>query len=157
MTTYTYEGFRKTAPAVYDALSAMTKAVEAAGLEKTLTELVKLRVSQINGCAFCMQYHLTVSRQIGIAAEKLDLVAGWRDAGIFSKREQAALAWAESLTRLADHHPDEVVFAEAQKHFSEDELLFLTVAIGTINAWNRLGAGLRLPPILPRKAPGQAA
>jgi AhpD family alkylhydroperoxidase len=156
-TTYSYEELRKTAAPVYAALVAIGKAVEDAGLEKSLTELVKLRVSQINGCAFCLQHHLTVSRHAGVAAEKIDLVAGWRDAGIFSEREQAALGWAESLTGIAQNHPDETAFAAAQKHFSHDELLFLTVAIGQINMWNRIGAGLHLPPSLPRKAASQTA
>jgi AhpD family alkylhydroperoxidase len=157
MTTYTYDEFRKTAAPVYAALVAIGKAVEDAGLETSLTELVRLRVSQINGCAFCMQHHLAVSRHAGIASEKIDLVAGWRDAGIFSERERAALGWAESLTGIAQSHPDEAALATAQKHFSHDELLFLTVAIGQINMWNRIGAGLHLPPSLPRKAASQTA
>jgi AhpD family alkylhydroperoxidase len=155
--TYSYEEFRKTAAPVYAALVAIGKAVDDAGLEKSLTELVKLRVSQINGCAFCMQHHVTLARQIGVAPEKLDLVAGWRDAGIFSERECAALGWAESLTGIAGSHPDESARATAEKHFSHDELLFLAVTIGTINMWNRLGVGLHLPPTLPRKASSQTA
>ncbi|MGD9845655.1 MAG: carboxymuconolactone decarboxylase family protein [Variibacter sp.] len=155
--TYSYEEFRRTAAPIYAALTAIGKAVDDTGLEKSLTELVKLRVSQINGCAFCMQHHLTVARHAGVAAEKIDLLAGWRDAGIFSERERAALGWAESLTGIAQSHPDAAALATAQKHFSHDELLFLTVAIGQINMWNRIGAGLHLPPGLPRKTAGQAA
>jgi AhpD family alkylhydroperoxidase len=87
-----YETFQATATAARSALTALGKAVDEAGLDKALTELVKLRVSQINGCAFCTQFHLTTARQAGGDAAKLDLVAVWRDAGVFSARERAALA-----------------------------------------------------------------
>ncbi len=98
----TYDTFAKAAPAAHAALLAMGKAVDESGLDKSIVELAKLRVSQINKCAFCLQIHLNVSRQLGIAQEKLDLVATWHEAGIFSDKECAALAWAELLTRLAD-------------------------------------------------------
>ena len=131
----------------------MGKAVEEAGLDKQLVELVKLRVSQINNCAFCLQIHLNVARRIGVPQEKLDLVATWEEAGIFSARERAALAWAEQLARLAGHSVSDESYAAAREHFSEDELLWLSVAIANINAWNRLGAAFRFaPPILGRAA-----
>lgn len=149
----TYQQFSKTAPAAQAALLAMGKAVEEAGLDKQLVELVKLRVSQINNCAFCLQIHLNVARRIGVPQEKLDLVATWEEAGIFSARERAALAWAEQLARLAGHSVSDESYAAAREHFSEDELLWLSVAIANINAWNRLGAAFRFaPPILGRAA-----
>lgn len=94
-----YEEFAKTAS--HAALLALGKSVDESGLEKPLSELVKLRASQINGCAFCIQYHLNVARQLGVAGEKLDLVAAWREAGVFSAREMAALAWTETLTDMS--------------------------------------------------------
>lgn len=148
----TYQQFSKTAPAAQAALLAMGKAVEEAGLDKQLVELVKLRVSQINNCAFCLQIHLNVARRIGVPQEKLDLVATWEEAGIFSARERAALAWAEQLARLAGHSVSDESYAAAREHFSEDELLWLSVAIANINAWNRLGAAFRFAPPIPGRA-----
>ena len=148
----TYQQFSKTAPAAQAALLAMGKAVEEAGLDKQLIELVKLRVSQINNCAFCLQIHLNVARRIGVPQEKLDLVATWEEAGLFSARECAALAWAEQLARLAGHSVSDESYAAARQHFSEDELLWLSVAIANINAWNRLGAAFRFAPPIPSRA-----
>jgi AhpD family alkylhydroperoxidase len=148
----TYQQSSKTAPAAQAALLAMGKAVEEAGLDKQLVELVKLRVSQINNCAFCLQIHLNVARRIGVPQEKLDLVATWEEAGIFSARECAALAWAEQLARLAGHSVSDESYAAARQHFSEDELLWLSVAIANINAWNRLGAAFRFAPPIPGRA-----
>ncbi len=93
-----YSAFGEIAPAALSALLALGQAVDDAGLDKRLTELVKLRASQINGCTFCVQYHLNVARGLRVEPAKLDLVAAWRDAGVFSARERAALAWAECLT-----------------------------------------------------------
>jgi AhpD family alkylhydroperoxidase len=143
----TYPGFAKAAPAVHAALLALGKSVEESGLEKTLTELVKLRASQINGCAFCLQYHLDIARKLGIAAEKLDLVAAWREAGVFSPREMAALAWTETLTEMTADVTSDEAYAALLQHFSETEAMFLTVAVGTINQWNRIAVALRFPPL----------
>jgi AhpD family alkylhydroperoxidase len=137
--------FMKAAPDVIAALRALTKATVDAGLEKDLIELVKIRASQINGCAFCLQFHLNEARKMGMAAEKLDLVATWSEAGIYSEREQAALAWTETLTRVADGVSDEA-YAAVGKAFSEKETMYLTAAIGNINAWNRIGVAFRFSP-----------
>ena len=145
----TYEAFAGLAPEVQAALRAMSKAVDDAGLDKDLTELIKFRASQLNGCAFCLQFHLNLARRLGVPAAKLDLVAAWRDAGVFSPRELAALAYVEALTRLADH---EVLLAAQDcllLHFSAEEARFLTIAIATINAWNRLGVAFAFPPPVP--------
>lgn len=153
-----YETFQMTAPAAQAALLAMGKAADEAGLDKAIIELVKLRVSQINNCAFCLQIHLNVARRLGLPQSKLDLVATWHEAGIFSERECAALAWAETLTRLSDRGVPDEAYDAVRRHFSEAELIFLSVAIGTINAWNRLGAALRFaPPIQRAVAAGEAA
>ena len=148
----TYEGFARLAPDVQPALRAMTKAVDESGLGKNLTELIKVRASQLNGCAFCLQFHLTLARRHGMPAAKLDLAAAWRDAGVFSAREMAALAYVEALTRLADHEVMLAAQDNVLQHFSADEARFLTIAIATINAWNRLGVALALPPQLPAAA-----
>jgi len=148
----TYEGLARLAPDVQAALRAMTKAVDESGLDKDLTELVKVRASQLNGCAFCLQFHLTLARRLGVPAAKLDLAAAWRDAGVFSAREMAALAYVEALTRLADHEVMLAAQDNVLQHFSADEARFLTIAIATINAWNRLGVALALPPQLPAAA-----
>lgn len=143
---FSHEYFQKTAPAALAALLAMGKAVDDSGLEKTLTELVKLRVSQINGCAFCIQFHLTLARRLGVDVAKLDLLPAWREAGIYSEQEQAALGWAEQVTRLADHHPKGSAYAALQAHFSADEILNLSIAIANINGWNRIAGALQFPP-----------
>jgi AhpD family alkylhydroperoxidase len=145
-----YRHFNAVAPGVGAALRALGQAVDESGLEKPLTELVKLRASQLNGCAFCVQLHLNVARQLGVDARKLDLVAVWRDAGVFGARERAALAWAEALTRLggAEGAPDDL-FEQVLAHFSVPEAVNLTAAIANINAWNRIAVGLRFAPPAP--------
>jgi AhpD family alkylhydroperoxidase len=145
-----YEPFKAAAPAVYAAMAALTKAVNDSGLEKDLTELIKIRASQINSCAFCLQFHLTAARGLGIPVEKLDLVAAWREAGVFTPREMAALAWTETLTRIESQGAPDAVYAQLREQFSESEAAFLTVSIGTINQWNRIAVGLRFSPPLPK-------
>jgi AhpD family alkylhydroperoxidase len=147
-----YEIFQKTAPGAQAALLAMGKSTEGSGLDKTIVELAKLRVSQINNCAFCLQIHVNVSRRLSVPQDKLDLVATWHEAGIFSEKECAALAWAETLTRLADRGVPDEAYEAVRKHFSEDEVIALSVAIANINAWNRLGAAFRFAPPIPKKA-----
>ena len=151
-----YDTFAKSAPAAHAALLAMGKAVDESGLDKSLVELVKIRVSQINNCAFCLQIHLNVARRLGLAAEKIDLVATWEEAGIFSEKECAALAWAEALAHLPGRSVSDEVHEQARAHFSESELMWLSIAIANINAWNRLGAAYRFTPPLPKKIPAAA-
>ena len=146
-----YEQFQSIAPASLAALLAMGKAVDDSGLEKELTELLKLRVSQINHCAFCVQFHLNIARRIGVDAVKLDLVAAWRDAGIYTPREMAALAWTERVTTLSLNQADERGHACLRDHFSEAETVHLTVAIANINAWNRIAGVLHFPPPAPQR------
>jgi AhpD family alkylhydroperoxidase len=151
-----YRAFTAAAPAVHAALGALGKAVDDTGLDKALSELVKIRASQLNGCAFCLRMHLDLARRLGVAADKLDLVAVWREAGVFSAREMAALDWTEALTVLGSGGAPDDVHAELLRQFSETEALALTVAIGTINQWNRIGVGLRFAPQLAWPAPGAA-
>ena len=153
-----YDTFQKTAPSAQAALLAMGKTADDSGLDKELIELVKLRVSQINNCAFCLQIHLNVSRKLGVPQEKLDLVATWHEAGIFSDKECAALAWAETLTRLADRSVPDEAYEAVRRYFNESELVFLSTAIATINAWNRLGAAFRhLDDAAPHQVVGREA
>jgi AhpD family alkylhydroperoxidase len=144
-----WQEFQKTAPEFATAMATITHALKKSGIEPEIRELVKIRASQINGCAFCIQYHLNDARKLGIAAEKLDLLAAWREAGIYSERESAALEWTEKLTLQAQHHVDDEAFARLKERFNESETVFLTIAISQINAWNRVAAPLRFTPPIP--------
>lgn len=140
-----YDDFKRVAPEAYDLVLALGQVAAKAGLDKQLLELVKLRASQINGCAFCVQHHVLLSERIGVPVDKLNLVAVWREAPVFSARERAALAWTETLTRLPNGVGDEV-YAESSREFTETELMYLTSAIASINVWNRFGAAYRWTP-----------
>jgi AhpD family alkylhydroperoxidase len=146
-----WKEFRKLAPDAYDMVVALNKIAEDNGLDKQLLELLKLRASQINGCAFCVQYHIMAAEKLGIPADKLNLVVVWREAPIFSARERAALAWTEALTLVSQGVSDEV-YAEASGEFSEKELAYLSTAIAAINVWNRFGAPYRWAPPVRQKA-----
>jgi AhpD family alkylhydroperoxidase len=135
--------FQQTAPAVVATLRTLTKVIADSGLEKPLTELLKVRASQLNGCAFCLGLHLDFARKAGVPQQALDLVATWREAGIFTTRERAALAWTEALTLMAHQHVPDELYAQVCEQFSTDEVAFLTSSIGLINAWNRIAGGLR--------------
>lgn len=137
--------FRRLSPDAVAALLALDQAVSASGLDPGLVELVKLRASQVNGCAFCIQHHLTIARTLRVSREKLDLLAAWPDAGVFSPRERAALAWTEALTEVTLGISDED-YEDVREHFSEAQLAHLSVAIATINAWNRISVGFRFAP-----------
>jgi AhpD family alkylhydroperoxidase len=149
-----YEDLKKIAPDVYDAVFALGQLAGPARLDKQLLELIKLRASQINGCAFCLQFHVLQSERLGLSVDKINLVAVWREAPIFSSRERAALAWTEALTYLPNGVSDEV-YAEARREFSEQELIYLTSAVASINTWNRFGAAYRWTP--PARLPVRAA
>jgi AhpD family alkylhydroperoxidase len=147
-----WETFQQLAPQVLSSLRSIGQAVAGSTLEKELLELVKMRVSQINGCAFCLQLHLNDARKLNTVRQKLDLLATWRDAGIYSDREMAALEWAEALTRQAQQHIDDERFLQVSRHFSEQEVVFLSAAIGQINFWNRIAAPFRFAPPIPGSA-----
>src|SRR5665213_1277200 len=150
-----YDDFKRLAPEAYDAVFALSRIAATAGFDKQLLELIKLRASQINGCAFCVQFHILQGERLGIAADKLNLVVVWREVALFSARERAALAWTEALTRLTEGVSDEV-YAEASAAFSEQELAYLSSAIAAINVWNRFGVAYRWSPPARHNA-GQAA
>ncbi|WP_342722159.1 carboxymuconolactone decarboxylase family protein [Bradyrhizobium sp. B097] len=140
-----YTDFEKLAPDVFAVVRDLGQFAAKAGLDKQLLELVKLRASQINGCAFCVQYHILQGESLSVPVDKLNLVVVWREVPQFSARERAALAWTEALTTLPNGVSDEV-YAEATAEFSEKELTYLTSAIASINVWNRFGAAYRWTP-----------
>jgi AhpD family alkylhydroperoxidase len=144
-----YKVFQGIIPEMGTGMAAISHALRKSGLGPDLIELIKIRVSQLNGCAFCIQYHLNDARKLDVPAAKLDLLAAWREAGIYTDREFAALDWAEHVTLLAHHHIEDEAFARVSAHFSEREVVFLTTAIGQINFWNRVAAPLRFTPPIP--------
>ncbi|NLU66813.1 carboxymuconolactone decarboxylase family protein [Streptomyces sp. HNM0574] len=142
----------KTAPAVYEGMSAFQQAA-AKGLDKVVAELIKIRCSQINKCAHCLDMHLTEARDQGESQLRLDLVATWQEAtGIFTEREQAALALAEAITVLTDGFVPDEVFERAAAHFDEAELAQLIAQIVAINAWNQFNVTCRTVPAGVRRA-----
>ena len=146
-----YDDFKTLAPDAYEIVAALGKAASKAGIDRQLLELVKLRASQINGCAFCVQFHILQGESLGISADKLNLVVVWREAPLFSSRERAALAWTEALTELDGGVSDEV-YKQASAEFSEKELVYLTSAVASINVWNRFGVAYRWTPSARKQA-----
>ncbi|WP_421932193.1 carboxymuconolactone decarboxylase family protein [Phenylobacterium sp.] len=125
------------------AMMAVESSVAASGLEHSLVELVKLRASQINGCAFCIHMHVTDARAHGESEMRLYMLNAWRESPLYSDRERAALAWTEALTLLAQTGAPDEDYEMLRAQFSEAEQVNLTLAIGAINLWNRLQVGLR--------------
>ena len=144
-----YKTFQSILPEMGTGMAAVSHALRKSGVEPELFEMLKVRVSQLNGCAFCIQYHLNDARKLNVPEAKLDLLAAWREAGIYTERETAALDWAERVTLLTAHHIDDQAYSRVTAHFSEREVVFLTTAIGQINFWNRVAAPLRFAPPIP--------
>ena len=132
-------------PAAPQALLGVEKVIASSSLEPTLLELVKVRASQINGCAFCLDMHTKDACAIGEDEQRLHLVAVWRETRCFSERERAALAWSEAVTLLPESGAPDDVYDALRPVFSEEEIVALTLAIGLINVWNRLSVGFRRP------------
>lgn len=135
--------YSQLSPDVYKALLAAKKALAGSSLGLPLIELVYLRISQINGCAFCLEMHAKALRDGGTPQAKLDSLAGWHISGYFSEAERAALAWAESLTDIAHTHAPDEVFEPLKAHFDDVQISDLTYAISLMNAFNRLAIGMR--------------
>jgi AhpD family alkylhydroperoxidase len=151
--------YKQLAPEVNAALLQLGGVAAEHGLDKRLLELLKLRVSQINGCAFCVSYHVAEAQRLGIAANKLHTVVAWHETPLFDARERAALGWAEALTLITQGVPDSV-YEQARAVFSDQELAYLTGEVLAINAWNRLAIGYRFTPLPIPAAPhvkGEAA
>jgi AhpD family alkylhydroperoxidase len=151
-----YGDFQRLAPDAYEGVLALGGFAAKAGIEKPLLELIKLRASQINGCAFCVQHHILQAEKLGVPIDKLNLVVVWREAPQFSARERAALAWTEALTLLASGVTDEV-YEQARAEFSDQELTYLTSAVASINVWNRFGVAYRWTPAGRQAKVGAAA
>ncbi|HET9835049.1 MAG TPA: carboxymuconolactone decarboxylase family protein [Rhodanobacteraceae bacterium] len=138
--------YAKAAAGGYQTLLGLEKYLHTCGLEASLLHLIKLRASQINGCAFCLDMHSKDLRAIGESEQRLYTLEAWRECPWYSDRERAALAWTEALTLVADTHAPDDVYEQVGGQFSDKELSDLTLAIATINAWNRLSIGARTPP-----------
>ncbi len=135
--------FYKAAPEALKALTALEGYVQKSGIEPLLLDLIKTRASQINGCAYCIHMHTAEARAHGEREERLYLLNAWRESPLYTERERAALAWTEAVTLVADGHVPDDVYEEARRHFEETELVNLTVAVATINAWNRMAISFR--------------
>jgi len=149
----------KASPAAYQAMLGLeTHVRKSAKLEPSLIELVKMRASQINGCAYCLDMHSKDARAAGESEQRLYLLNAWREVPFYTDRERAALAWTEAVTLVSEDHVPDAVFEEARQRFSEEELVNLTMAIVTINGWNRLSIAFRAVPgeyqPAPRKTEG---
>ncbi len=131
------------APQAMKAWLEYGQSVAKLGLEASLIELVKIRASQINGCAFCLDMHTAAARKAGETEQRLYLLDAWRDSPLYSDRERAALAWTEALTRLADQGVADEVYQALKAHFLDEEEVALTLLIVTINGWNRIQVGFR--------------
>lgn len=132
------------APELLQAFLDLSMKAQAAGLDKKLVELVKIRSSQMNRCANCLNMHTADAHKNGESDQRLHLVAAWQEAPVFSDRERAALAWTERLTELSRAPVPDAVYEELDKHFSKAEQVVLTMMINVINAWNRLAVGFHL-------------
>ncbi len=138
--------YMKLGAGVRDALFGLEKYVRSSGLENSLLDLVKVRASQINGCAYCIDMHTKDARAEGETEQRLYALSAWRETPFFTDRERAALAWTEAVTLVShDHVPDEI-YQATRLHFSEKELVDLTIAVVAINSWNRLSISFRAVP-----------
>ncbi|MFO0873374.1 MAG: carboxymuconolactone decarboxylase family protein [Phycisphaerales bacterium] len=136
----------RVAPDAVKALSATRPYLAASAIEPRLRALVELRVSQINGCAYCVDLHSHEARRAGEAQQRLDCLPVWRETPFFADRERAALAWAESVTLVPQTGVPDAVFEDARRHFSEKDLVDLTLVIASMNAWNRIAISFRQAP-----------
>ena len=143
--------YKKVGPDAFKAMLGIEACVRRSDLEPSLLELVKTRVSQINGCAYCQDMHARDARAAGETEQRLYLLSAWREAPVYSDRERAALAWAETMTQISTSEVTDDLYAEVRRHFDEKALLDLTLAIIGINGWNRLAIAFRteFPPATP--------
>jgi len=137
--------YGKVMPAAIEAMVGLQAAADHGGLEPKLVELVKVRASQLNGCAHCLDMHTKDARSIGEDEQRLQVLAAWREAPFYNQRERAALAWCESLTMLSETGAPDNVYTELTAHFSPEEIVALTLQVVAINSWNRLAVGFRTP------------
>ena len=138
--------YAQAAPAVLTAMSGLEEYVHQSGIEQPLLELIKLRASLINGCAYCVDMHTKVARSLGETEQRLHAVSVWRETPFFSERERAAFAWTEAVTLVSKGHVPDDAYELARLHFTDKELVALTLAVVAINAWNRLAIAFRTVP-----------
>jgi AhpD family alkylhydroperoxidase len=138
--------YSKIAPEGVAILLKLETYIKNSGLDPTLKELVKLRASQINGCAYCIDMHTKDARNEGESEQRLYGLTAWRETPFYSERERVALAWTEAVTKIGEDHVPVEIYNEARMHFSEKELVDLTLAVIAINSWNRLAISFRNPP-----------
>ena len=143
--------YYEAAPGAVEAVRGVEAYLRACGLETSLIELVKMRASQINGCAFCLDMHSRAARKAGESEQRLYLLDAWEECALYTPRERAALAWTEAVTRIAETKAPDATYEAARAQFTDKELVDLTTLIGTINLWNRLAIGFRSQP--PQGAP----
>jgi AhpD family alkylhydroperoxidase len=139
--------FYKAKPSAIKTLVAVEEYIGKSSLEKSLAELVRLRASQINGCAFCVDMHTTDARKGGETERRLAAVVVWRETPFFTDRERAALAWTEALTLVSHDHVPDAVWEAVQPHFTEEEIVDLTLLVSAINSWNRFAIAFRKMPV----------
>ena len=138
--------YTKITPEGYRAMSGLERYVRGSGLEPSLLELVKLRASQINGCAYCIDMHWKDARARGESEQRLYGLMAWRESTYYTERERAALAWTEAVTLIAENHVPDELYEEVRQSFTETELVNLTFALVAINGWNRLAISFRTEP-----------
>jgi AhpD family alkylhydroperoxidase len=138
--------YAKASPEGLQAMFRLEHAVRASGLDPKMLELIKTRASQLNGCAYCIDMHTKDARAAGETEQRLYALSAWREAPFYTDRERAALAWTEALTNIQQGHAPDDVYEEVAQHFNEAELMNLTLAITTINTWNRISIGFRVVP-----------
>jgi len=138
--------YAQVAPHAFKALLGLEKAMSESSLEKSMHELVKIRASQLNNCAYCIDMHTADAIKLGETPRRIFAISAWHETPFFTERERAALLWTETLTLLADRGAPEAVYNQVAAQFNERELSDLTFAIATINAWNRFGVGFAMQP-----------
>ena len=138
--------YTKASPEAYKAMVQLEGVVRRSGIDLKLLELIKIRASQLNGCAYCIDMHTKDARHKGETEQRIYALDAWRETPFFTDKERAALAWTEAITNIQQGHAPEAVYRELIAHFNENEQVSLTLAITTINAWNRIAIGFRLVP-----------
>lgn len=146
MTLTSRINYQETGQEALKAMLGLEKYVGGSGLERSLYELIKLRASQINGCAYCLDMHSKDARKAGETEQRIYALVAWRETPFYTERERAALAWTEALTLISENEVSDELYESVRQHFDEKELITLTMGIIAINGWNRLAIGFRTVP-----------
>ncbi|MFK3777409.1 carboxymuconolactone decarboxylase family protein [Agrobacterium sp. NPDC089420] len=135
--------YAKASPEAFKAVMALENYVQSSGLEHRFVHLIKLRASIINGCAFCVDMHVKESRHDGLSEQWINLMSVWRESPVYTEQERALLGWVDAVTKIAETGAPDDAFETLKAHFSDKDIVKITVAIGTINTWNRIAVGFR--------------